>query len=218
MAKKTALLALVLIGLGLAGCANYYNIKVNGYTGPSTSAMIRPGGAFYVMQDKEAKNPLLAGEIREKIIKLLNTRGYPVTSFDKADYLLFCKYGMGQPRSVGVPYYGSLGWGWGWGGGCGWGGPSFCWGAPYGVWGTDVVTLYDRWLQINVIEGPPYRTNQESRSVWVGEARSSGSSSDMRTILNYLLVADFKEFGKNTGRAITVDIKENGPEVFVLTH
>jgi len=45
-----------------------------------------------------------------------------------------------------------------------------------------------------------------------------GSSSDLRLVLNYLLVADFKEFGKNTGKAVTVEIGEGSPEVYSLTH
>lgn len=210
-------LVIVLIGLSLAGCANYYNVKVNGYTGPGATGEIKSGGTFFVMENKEAKNPLLEQEIRDKITRLLQVRGYPVTtSFDKADYYLFFGYGLGEPRSTGVPeYYGGIGWGWGWG----WGGPAVSVGGPlYGAWGTDIVTLYDRWLQINVLEGPPYRTQKISRSVWVGEARSSGGSSDLRTVLNYLLVADFNEFGKNTGKAITVDMKESDPAVLSLTH
>jgi hypothetical protein len=212
-------LAITVIGCGLSGCANYYNIKVNGYTGPGTSGEIKSGGTFFVMENKEAKNPLLEQEIKGKITRLLEVRGYPVTTkFDKADYYLFSRYGMGEPRSFGVPeYYGSVGWGYGWGGGWGWGGPSVGIGVPYG-WGTDVVTLYDRWLQINVVEGPPYRDNKTASPVWVGESRSSGASSDMREVLNYLLVATFNEFGKNTGKAITVKIKENDPAVFSLTH
>jgi hypothetical protein len=79
-------------------------------------------------------------------------------------------------------------------------------------------SLYDRWLLINVVEGPAYRTQKISRPVWVGEAHSVGSSSDLRTVLNYLLVADFREFGKNTGKALTMEIKEQSPEVYSLTH
>jgi hypothetical protein len=210
-------LTIVIIGIGLSGCANYYNIRVNGYTDPGATGGIMPGGTFFVVEDKEAKNPLLEAEIREKITRLLEARGYPVTTnFEKADYYLFSRYGMGEPRSIGVPeYYGSVGWGYGWG----WGGPYVGIGGwPYGAWGTEVVTLYDRWLQIKVVEGPPYRTDKTERSVWVGEARSSGASSDMREVLNYLLTASFKEFGKNTGKAITVKMKENDPEVLPLTH
>ena len=69
-----------------------------------------------------------------------------------------------------------------------------------------------------MVEGPAYRTQKTSPPVWVGEARSVGTSSDLRQVLNYLLVADFKEFGKNTGKAVTVEINADNPEVYSLTH
>ncbi len=212
-------LAIVLIGIGLSSCANYYSVKVNGYTGPGATGEIKSGGTFFVMENKEAKNPLLEQEIREKITRLLEIRGYPVTTkFDKADYYLFFNYGMGEPRNVTVvtPDYG-VGWG------MGFGGPR--WGYGYPMTGgfvtyapSGVSTTYDRWLLINVVEGPAYRANKTASPVWVGEAKSLGASSDLRVVLNYLLVADFQEFGKNTGKAITVQIKENDPAVFSLTH
>jgi hypothetical protein len=217
MAKTIRFMAIALIAFGLAGCANYYNVKVNGYTGPGTSGEIKPGGTFFVMENKEAKNPLLEQEIRGKITKLLEARGHPVTTtFDKADYYLFFSYGMGEPRSVTVvtPDYG-CGWGVGFGGsGCYYMTVPIVPYAPYAA----TTTIYDRWLLINVVEGPAYRTRKESLPVWVGEAKSLGASSDLRVVLDYLLVADFKEFGKNTGKAITVEMKENDPAVFALTH
>jgi hypothetical protein len=224
MKSAIRFLTLLVSASCLIGCASsIYQIKVNGYTSPGTPQQIKPGGSFFVISNKEAKNPLLEEEIRGKIARLLEIRGYPVTPvFDKAEYYLLFSYGLGQPRSVGVPdYYGSIGWGWGWGGdwGCGWGGPSFCLaGPPYGYWGTDIISLYDRWLQINVVEGPPYRTQKISRSLWIGEARSTGASSDLRTVLNYLLVADFQQFGQNTGKAITIDLEEQDPAIYSLTH
>jgi hypothetical protein len=224
MQKPLGFLAMLVIGLWLSGCSSFasYTIKVNGYTDPSAAAQVNPGGSFCVMENKEAKNPLLEAEVKGKITKLLLTRGYPVTSFEKADYYLFFGYGLGEPRSVITTtpdYYGSIGWGggYGWGGWGGWGGPSVYVGMPWGGF-SGSTSLYDRWLLINVVEGPAYRTQKISRPVWVGEAHSVGSSSDLRTVLNYLLVADFREFGKNTGKALTMEIKEQSPEVYSLTH
>ncbi len=217
--KRTVkLLALILIGCCVSSCAGYnYNIKVNGYTDPNAPTLLKPGGSFLVMENKQAKNPLLEAEIKEKIIKLLTQRGYAVTTtFDKADYYLFFGYGMGEPRSVTVvtpDYYGGVGWGRGYG----WGGPVFAVGVPLGAYPSHATQFYDRWLLINVVDGPAYRTRKESRPVWAGEARSTGPSSDLRTVLNYLLVAGFKEFGKNTGQAVTVELKEKDPEVAALT-
>jgi len=218
MHRAIRLLTLMVIGSCLAGCslAPIYNIKVNGYTEPGTPRAIKPGGSIFVMTNKEAKNPLLETEVKDKITKLLLSHGYPHTTFEEADYYLFFGYGMGEPRSVVVvpDYYGSIGWGMG----CGWGGPGFCVTVPpWGAYASDT-TIYDRWLLINVVDGPAYRTQKLSRPVWVGEARSVGASSDLRTVLNYLLVADFKEFGKNTGKAIDIDLKEHDPAIFSLTH
>jgi hypothetical protein len=214
--KQTiTLLALILMGCCVSSCAYNYNIKVNGYTEPNAPSLLKPGAAFFVMENKEAKNPLLEAEIKDKIIKLLTQRHYTVTTFDKADYYLFFAYGMGEPRSITVvtpDYYGGIGWGMGYG----WGGPVFAFGVPL-AYPPDTTTLYDRWLLINVVDGPAYRTRKGSRPVWVGEARSTGASSDLRTVLNYLLVADFKEFGKNTGQAVTLELKEQDPEVTALT-
>ncbi|OGR29096.1 MAG: hypothetical protein A2139_06710 [Desulfobacca sp. RBG_16_60_12] len=224
MQKAIGFLAMIVIGLCLPSCSSVasYNIKVNGYTDPGAPAQVKPGGSFFVMENKEAKNPLLEVEVKGKITQLLATRGYAVTTFEKADYYLFFGYGMGEPRSVNVAtpdYYGSVGWGMGYGRGGwgGWGGPSVYVGMPWGGYAADGATLYDRWLLINVVEGPAYRTQKLSRPVWVGEAHSLGSSSDLRTVLNYLLVADFKEFGKNTGKAVTMEISAQDPEVAPLT-
>jgi hypothetical protein len=207
----------LVLGACLAGCStgSVYNIKVNGFTSPEQPAQIKPGGRFYVMADKAAKNPLLEAEVRDKIVKLLESHGYPVTDYERADYYLFFTYGLGEPRSLSaaVPeYIGTFGWGWG----CGWGGPSMA--VIFPPYASETITLYDRWLQLNVVDGPDYRSRQASKSVWVGEARSTGSSSDLRTVLNYLLVADFQEFGKNTGKAIIVELKEQDPAIYSLTH
>lgn len=223
MQKPIRFLAMLVIGLCLSGCSSVstYTIKVNGYTDPGAPGLIKPGGSFCVMENPEAKNPLLEKEISGKINKLLETRGYFITTFEKADYCLFFAYGMGEPRSVSTTtpdYYGTIGWGggYGWGGWGGWGGPAVAVGIPWGGY-ADRATLFDRWLLIKVVEGPAYRTDKTSPPVWVGEARSVGASSDLRLVLNYLLVANFKEFGRNTGKAVTVTIEADNPEVSTLT-
>jgi hypothetical protein len=217
MQKAIGFLAAIVIGLGLSGCSSVtYNIKVNGYTDPGAPAQFNPGDSFYVIENQEAKNPLLEKEIKEKINKLLLTHGYPVTTPEKANYLLFFAYGMGEPRSVSVAtpdYFGSIGWGMGYG----WGGPAFSIGVPYGGYGVNTTTLYDRWLLIKVVKGPAHPAQKTAPPVWVGEARSVGASSDLRVVLNYLLVADFREFGKNTGKAVTMEIDAQNPEVGSLT-
>jgi hypothetical protein len=226
MQKLIGFLAVIVIAFGLSGCSttSFYTIRVNGYTAPGAPAPIKPGGFFCVVENKEAKNPLLEAEVKNKITRLLETRGYPMTTVDKADYCLLFAYGIGEPRPTGATapdYFGSVGWGWGggygWGGWGGWGGPSVSVGIPWGG-SAGSTTLYERWLLIKVVPGSDYRARQDAPPVWVGEARSVGTSSDLRMVLNYLLVADFKEFGKDTGKAVPMEIEAQNPEVYSLTH
>ena len=76
---------------------------------------------------------------------------------------------------------------------------------------------YDRWLLINVVDGKYYREKGQIRTVWVGEARSTGASGDLRLTINYLLLADFQQFGQNSGKAVGVEINEDAPKVQGLT-
>ena len=82
MQKAIRFLALIVIGLCWSGCstATTFNIKVNGYTDPGKPGLIKPGGSFCVMENQEVKNPLLEKEISGKITKLLEVRGYSVTT------------------------------------------------------------------------------------------------------------------------------------------
>ena len=60
----------------MLGCGTYrYNIKVNGYTDPNAPSLLKPGGSFVVMENQEAKNPLLEAEIKEKVRETLKLVG-----------------------------------------------------------------------------------------------------------------------------------------------
>jgi hypothetical protein len=202
-------LLLLLAAVCLGGCGpTIYQVNVNGYTDLAAPAAIAPGGSFFIIEDPKAKNPLLEKEIKDKIAKLLEQQGYQMAAYEKAEYYLFFSYGSGPGRSapVAMPDYG-----WGWGGGYGWP-QSYFFVAPF-VSYYPPETLYDRWLLINVVDGKYYREKGKFRALWVGEARSTGTSGDLRTAVNYLLLADFQQFGKNTGKAVPVEINEQAPQV-----
>lgn len=199
--------------LALFGCAGVYEVRVNGYTDPAQPAAITPGATFSVIENKEAKNPLLEKEITAKINKLLLERGYRLVPAQQADYFLLYSYGIGAGGAASVTM------------------PSFGVGVGYGFWASRSYgmfwpgfynypayadPLYDRWLLINVIEGRPYRDQGQSKTVWVGESRSTGTSADIREVINSLLLASFKQFGTNTGKAVEVDIRQDDPNLKAL--
>jgi len=204
---KNSLLLLIL-GIFLSGCAPLtYQVQVNGYTQPGApAAPFSPGAAVFVIENREAKNPLLEKEIAAKIATILEKQGYRIVPFDRADYYLLFYYGQGSERSVSISaplydplYYPYFGFSWQ---------PYWFVMAPGFYSGPEVQKVYDRWLLINVIAGKPYREKKESQALWVGEARSTGASGDLRTTVNYLLVAVFGEFGKNTGKARPVEVEQ----------
>ncbi len=206
-----ALLLLLAAGC-LGGCAPpLYQVNVNGYTDLAAPAAIAPGGSFCIIENREARNPLLEKEIKEKIVKLLEQRGYQMAAYEKAQYYLFFSYGIGPGGIASVPMPDYYGWGLGWGGGYGW--PhSYFFASPYFSY-YPPENLYDRWLLINVVDGEYYRQKGEFRALWVGEARSTGTSADLRLGVNYLLLADFQKFGENTGKAVPVEINGQAPLV-----
>jgi hypothetical protein len=203
----------VFIALTAFGCAAAsYQVRMNGYSDPAAPARFEPGATFFVMDNKETKNPLLDKEIKTKINTLLERRGFGTAPFEKAQYHLFFSYGIGSSEgarvsgpdySVGVglgygyyaPHYGFSFWPW------------------YGYYPGYAEPLYDRWLRVNVVEGKHYRDTGQFRTVWVGETRSTGTSSDIREVINPLLIAAFSRFGQDTGKAVTVDVRKDDPRV-----
>lgn len=214
MLKKICSLCLLILGLGLTGCAATYQVLVNGYVDPKAPAPFAPGAAFFVIGNKDAQNPLLEKEVKEKSARLLEKMGYRLTPFDKAEYYLLFAYGIGAGRpAVTMPDY-SIGIGIGAGYPGYYGGRNYFFAAPwFSYYPAITERVYDRWLILSVIDAKHYREKGDFRTLWVGEARSTGTSSDLREMINYLLVAAFEQFGKDTKKAVGVDLERADPRV-----
>jgi hypothetical protein len=194
-----------LLGIATFGCASArrYQVQVNGYT--DSAEPLAPGASLFVIEDQKAQNPRLEHEIKDNIENLLVKYGYLVTPYDKAQFYLSYTYGFETSGTMTVA--GPIGPGRGWSGF----GYSAYLPAQYGPYAIDTLTLYDRWLRLTVVEGKYYRETGKPRTVWVGEARSTGTSSELSEVLSPLLVAAFEQFGKNTGKALPTSIKQNDP-------
>jgi hypothetical protein len=215
MKKFLWIFLLGLLSIAAFGCATTttYQVQVNGYTDNAALAPFFPSASFSVIENKEAQNPLLEKEVKAKIDKLLEKHGYPLVPYDQAEYYMFFTYGMGAPQTVAVT---TPSWGFGLGFGTGYWGPGAAYGLywpGYGPYYTETQALYNRWLRLTVVEGRYYRETGKSHTIWVGEARSTGTSSDLREVLNPLLIAAFEQFGKNTSKAVPTQIKQKDPRV-----
>lgn len=199
--------------ISFSGCTSY-RVSVNGYLGVPGSS-ISPGSTINVIEDKKADNTILENEIKRKIEKILVNSGRAMANDDSADYYLLFSYGISDGRNISgsTPIYhpgqtaiantsdesGSS--------------FSMIQTPGYTTYVPYYQTVYTTYLQLKLIDGEIYRKSLDVKTVWLGEAKNTGSNSDLREVMNYLLIPAFKYFGQNTNKAIKENIFENDKRV-----
>jgi hypothetical protein len=163
--------------------------------------------SIFVVTDSNAPNPFLEDEIAIKIQRLLNAKGYSTGAEQPSYYLLF-DYGIDSGRTVtdAIPIHHSRGY---------WGDPPFFAGG-YTTYVPYSEIIYTRWLVLRLVDGRVYRKSQKIEPLWIGEVASAGPSSDLREIINYMLIAAFEHFAKDTGRQIVAVISQGDERVRLL--
>ena len=207
---------LVIVVLVFSGCTPVYRVQVNGFADPDYAERIVWNAKIYVVENTKAENPLLDKEIKTKIEKILKSKGFILSNTESADLLCAFNYGVG----IGLTRIGSI--------------PiqsppvtsSVTVSNQAGTAQTTTImtpgptsyvpyarTDYDRWLNIIISDARSFRESKKDKVIWYGDVTSSGSSRDLRTVMNYMLVVAFEEFGKDTKKGITIDIKGNDERV-----
>ncbi|MHC4229631.1 MAG: hypothetical protein ACYSW0_19535, partial [Planctomycetota bacterium] len=201
---KVCLLALPIMCLGL-GCQASYNVAVNGYSTTGQAVQIPEGSPISVVIDSNAPNPILEKEVAEKIRRLLANRGYGADE-DKAEYYLLFDYGIDPGQTVidTIPFYHP-------------GRYDEHLFSPFNRRGDATYMPYSsmsymRWLVLKLIDGETYNLSQDVRPssveakaepLWICEVASAGMSSDLRDVINYMLIAAFEHLGQDTRRQVT---------------
>lgn len=206
---KAYLLSLPIIFLGL-GCGASYSVAVNGYSATGQVVHIPEGASISVVTDGNVPNPILEREVATKIEKLLTEQGYGIET-DTADYYLLFDYGIDAGRTVTdvMPLYH----------------PGFYRPYPFSSVRWHGYTTYvpysevihTRWLTLKLIDGRAYRISESAEPVWIGEVASAGMSSDLRELINYMLIAAFGHFAEDTQRQVSEIIPRNDERVWWLT-
>lgn len=181
---------LITVLLTLNACTPlFYAVKVNGFTGGSPA--IHNEKKIFVFKNEKAINPLIEDEISGKIKIALKMKGYtPIEQWSDADYVLLFNYGIDQGNTHSSSY-------------------------SYGVTdlniftgqleqntkvGSRTDTVYNRQFLLRLFEAKGF--SEESKPVWIGEVNSRGSNSDLRKVIDYLIVGAFEHFGIDTGKQI----------------
>ena len=171
----------------------------------SKTLIPNPEATVALISDIKAGNLALELEVKTKIEKLLKAKGYNIGRVQDSDYYLFFWYGVGKdvPDLSGLPL------------------PK-----PDGTSATQLLepdsnkpgaeTDYSRWLRLKLIDGKRFSETKGSSYIWVGEATSSGPNSDIKEVIDYLLIPAFDHFGENTGKKLTVTMRDGDERIKYL--
>jgi len=210
---KVCLFALPITCLAL-GCGASYSVGVNGYSSTGQSLEIPSRSSIQIVADSNIPNPILQREVMAKIETLLKDQGYDVEA-DKPDYYLRFHYGIDSGRAVTgfIPlwhggFYCDYSYGYGHR-------HSYVTHVPY----SEVV--YTRWLVLRLFDGDAYRASgdaasKETEPLWIGEIASAGTGSDLRGLIDYMLIVGFEYFGQDTGRMISEVISRDDERLWLL--
>ena len=205
---KLFILSLPAMFLSL-GCSTSYSVAVNGYSATGQAVQIPQAASISVVTDSNVPNPILEREVAAKIEILLADLGYE-TGTDAPDYYLLFDYGIDAGRTVTdvipihqpgyyQPYpFSSVRW---------YGYTTY---VPYSE------VIHTRWLALRLVEGKAYRVSENTEPAWIGEIASAGMSSDLREIINYMLIAAFEYFAQDTQRQINMYIPRNDERILLL--
>jgi hypothetical protein len=216
------ILLIISISIFLSGCATYYNVRVNGYLDTTHNlAPITPGASFFVLENKNASNPIFDAEIKSKIEKLLKEKDYSLQSYDKADFYLEFIYTLSSGKSISdirpvfnppetetVQTYTSSGKT----------RTSFVTFPGYTTYVPYKTIVYTPSLTLDVFDASFFRDSKERKTIWIGETANTSQNPDLREVINYLLVASFEHFGENTGKSVIVSMPEDDPRIKSILH
>jgi ADP-heptose:LPS heptosyltransferase len=198
---KTALFAGII--LTLFACTRYiasYDLYIRGSLDKETPAIT--GKRVLVYTKRESRNLILEMETAAKIIKALTAHGYtPVENLQNADYVLLFEYGIDSGKAVSSTES----------------------GYELNTFtkrfeqrrSTTTETEYTKHLILRLFSAK--KLTRTSQPVWTGEVRSTGTGSNLREAIDYLVVAAFEHFGEETAEDIMLTINSDDERLKTLS-
>jgi len=217
MEKILKIVFLVSLTTFMVGCASKYHVHINGFLDSARAPAITPRACILIVEDEENNNPIFHSEVKRKIQTLLASKGFSLCPPETADYQLLFGYGMDSGRTVqrarmihepsqivtirrsdskGGHAYSTIHV------------PGLTYSVPYSQ------TVFSHWLTLYIYDAPKAEeTSVAPKPLWIGEITSSDASSDLRKIINPMLVAAFEHFGENTRERIREVIAQTDPRM-----
>lgn len=214
---------MVLLVLALPGCramdvrTTTYLSRELVFPAPATGAKI----AVNVQSDPD--EPLLEDEVRRKLEHLLAEHGYESRPLAESDYVLFAFFSIDSgntatgARPVHSPggiattdVYSSTG--------------QWATATTYYPGSTSYVpysyTYFTRFLGLGLFDKDRWLAAGEDETeralVWRASTVSAGRDTDLRSVIDYLLVSTFEHFGEDTGKQVRERVRPGDDRVEAL--
>lgn len=75
------------------------------------------------------------------------------------------------------------------------------------------IDIFHKSITVQAYDARYYRKHKKLDQVWEGSAESSGENSDLREVMDYLLVQAFAQFGKNISKTMHTTMNGNDKDV-----
>lgn len=217
--KIQRFLCILLILLFFSSCTRHYSISVDTYADKQYIPKGFPANSSFAISPGKDENQMFSKEVSQKIAQLLKDRGYRTDVPGKADYILVFnsamtsstatvnvpRYVPGQTQTTTGNVYGNRGY-----------------GGSYSektqtsgttVYVPQTFTYFTRGLAIYVYDAETYRKHSREEQIWSGIAISSGENSDLRQVIDYLLISVFSYFGDNTKKKVQISMPTDDEKV-----
>ncbi len=195
----------------LHSCARYIETTTNTFADVVIIPQGFPQGSSFVIVPEQREHLMLSKEVSQKMTHLLHERGYRLADAQNADYLLHFNFAMTKDtKIIHVPTYI----------------PGPVQTKTGNVSGSEGSVHYDEQTQSSgtVIYRPEERVffnrelcikvyDRHEEQVWQGFSVSTGSSSDLREAIDYLLVSAFHYFGQNTKKNVELRLESENATV-----
>lgn len=204
---RWAILSFAVVLPVLRGCTRY-QIGVTTYLSHDLPfPPVDPSTRIAIVTESDPDEPLLEAEVKRKIEALVRGRGFEVADRDDASHILaaFFAIDAGNTGSGVASVYQPGGTS-----------RSFVY-TNTGRWATATThhpgttsyvpysyTYFTRFLGVSLYERERWLASEDDdladAIVWRATTTSAGSSSDLRRVVDYLLVTTFEHFGEDTGK------------------
>lgn len=215
--------SLVVLTLNVAGCARFESRVITYLSDELPFPQSAYTSTVAVIAKTTPEEPLLEREVGRKIEVLLQQRGYAIKPVGEAKHVLFAYFAIDSGNTVRGTYNAYVP-----------GGTAYTnVNTSTGQWATATThlpgrteqrsysyTFFTRYLGMTLYDDARFvaapSDHKDDAVVWRATTTSAGSSSDLRSVIDYLLVATFEHFGTDTGKQVRESLREGDKRVRVL--